>query len=180
MQKVGVGRSVDKPPEVTIFGAGVTGLTAAHELIERGFVVHVVEPKENPLEEHGCQVGGMAANQLARVPALDPIAAMQIAQGIAASGKQSDAKDELSAELRALIAGIVPALARLEMEPVQTRAPIMQRLRFAKGAKTDWREFADYYEITNKRKLEKVLKEIEQSLEEYKDCLLYTSPSPRD
>ena len=72
MQKNGIRRGVDNPPEVTIFGAGVTGLTAAHELIERGFIVHVVEPRENPLEEHACQVGGMAANQLAQSPGAHP------------------------------------------------------------------------------------------------------------
>ena len=43
-------------PNVTIFGAGVAGLTAAHELIERGFKVQIVEPKESPTEEYACQV----------------------------------------------------------------------------------------------------------------------------
>ena len=40
------------PATVHIFGAGVTGLTAAHELIERGFSVHVYERKDH--------VGGLA------------------------------------------------------------------------------------------------------------------------
>ena len=63
-------RSADTPqPEVTIFGAGITGLTVAHELIERGFKVQIVEPAESPTEEYACQIGGMAANQLGRVKA---------------------------------------------------------------------------------------------------------------
>ena len=77
----------------------------------------------------------------------------------------------VSPEIRAVVAALLPALARLDMEPVQTRAPITQRVRFEKGATSDWRKFADEYGITNKQKLEKVLREIEQSLREYKDDL---------
>ncbi|MEM7152794.1 MAG: FAD-dependent oxidoreductase [Myxococcota bacterium] len=46
--------------KVTIFGAGIAGLTAAHELAERGFEVTVYEPGE---------IGGMARTQWRRVPA---------------------------------------------------------------------------------------------------------------
>jgi len=53
---------------VTIFGAGVAGLSAAHELIERGFAVTVFEKRENPLSPGDCQVGGMARTQWSRVP----------------------------------------------------------------------------------------------------------------
>ena len=56
-------------PTVTVFGAGVAGLTAAHELIERGFDVQVVESAESQFEEYECEVGGLAANQFSRVPA---------------------------------------------------------------------------------------------------------------
>jgi hypothetical protein len=56
-------------PLVTVFGAGIAGLTVAHELAERGFHVQVVEPKESQFEEYECEVGGMAANQFSRVPA---------------------------------------------------------------------------------------------------------------
>ena len=57
------------PPIVTIFGSGIAGLTAAHELVERGFYVQVIEAKEDPYRP-GCPiVGGMAANQPARVRA---------------------------------------------------------------------------------------------------------------
>ncbi len=53
---------------VTIFGAGIAGLTAAHELASRGFKVRVVE-KQNSLDKHGesgMQIGGMARTQYAR------------------------------------------------------------------------------------------------------------------
>jgi hypothetical protein len=49
---------------VTIFGGGVTGLTAAHELIERGFRVEVWEPRgDDRVPARGCAVGGMARTQ---------------------------------------------------------------------------------------------------------------------
>jgi len=61
-------RDIDDLPErrfapgtVTIFGAGVAGLTAAHELVERGFRVIVVEPIAEG--EGHLQVGGMARSQ---------------------------------------------------------------------------------------------------------------------
>ncbi|HVU05076.1 MAG TPA: hypothetical protein VHE30_25175 [Polyangiaceae bacterium] len=53
---------------MTIFGAGVTGLTAAHELVERGFYVQVWEPTTNErFPWLGCDVGGMARTQWTRV-----------------------------------------------------------------------------------------------------------------
>ena len=58
------------PPIVTIFGAGVAGLTAAHELVERGFLVQVVEAAEDPYRLGRPLVGGMAANQPARIRAM--------------------------------------------------------------------------------------------------------------
>jgi outer membrane protein OmpA-like peptidoglycan-associated protein len=55
------------PPRVAIFGAGITGLTAAHELIERGFRVRVYEPTRPGPDDEVCGVGGMARTQWARV-----------------------------------------------------------------------------------------------------------------
>jgi uncharacterized protein with NAD-binding domain and iron-sulfur cluster/outer membrane protein OmpA-like peptidoglycan-associated protein len=51
------------PKRVAIFGAGVSGLTAAHELIERGFRVRVYENTPPGPEEEICGIGGMARTQ---------------------------------------------------------------------------------------------------------------------
>lgn len=69
-------------PVVTVLGGGIAGLTAAHELVERGFRVQLVEARESQSEEYACEIGGLAANQLSRVraaiatlhPWLDPLA----------------------------------------------------------------------------------------------------------
>ncbi len=60
-------KSAKNVPVVTVFGAGVAGLTAAHELIERGFRVQVVEPAPHPEQEYACEVGGLASSQEARL-----------------------------------------------------------------------------------------------------------------
>ena len=57
------------PPIVTVIGGGVAGLTAAHELVERGFLVQLVESREDPFTPGRPLVGGVAANQPARVRA---------------------------------------------------------------------------------------------------------------
>lgn len=55
---------------VLVIGGGVTGLSAAHELVERGFKVIVLEPREDPLHYGRCQVGGMARTQWSRFPSV--------------------------------------------------------------------------------------------------------------
>lgn len=53
------------PLTVNVFGAGVAGLTAAHELAERGFRVRVIE-RDAALDRHGqpgVAVGGVARTQ---------------------------------------------------------------------------------------------------------------------
>jgi len=56
--------------EATVFGGGIAGLTAAHELVERGFRVTVVESElaMNEVGERRMALGGMARSQYARVP----------------------------------------------------------------------------------------------------------------
>ncbi|WP_437994903.1 NAD(P)-binding protein [Sorangium sp. So ce185] len=58
-------------PRVWVFGAGIAGLTVAHELAERGFKVHVVEPAEDPQNPGECDVGGVARTQWAQFDAGD-------------------------------------------------------------------------------------------------------------
>ena len=60
--------SSEHPPTVAVFGAGIAGLTAAHELAERGFGVRVYEPTLDPRslgKPDGLvvRIGGMAATQ---------------------------------------------------------------------------------------------------------------------
>ena len=63
--------TVNLNKQVAIFGAGIAGLTAAHELIERGFDVEVYErDKPSVLEDTAgapCAIGGMARTQWSRV-----------------------------------------------------------------------------------------------------------------
>jgi uncharacterized protein with NAD-binding domain and iron-sulfur cluster len=58
----------ESPNCVTIFGAGIAGLTAAHELVERGFHVQVWEKASDERHpDRGCDVGGLARTQWAAV-----------------------------------------------------------------------------------------------------------------
>jgi hypothetical protein len=50
-------------PRVVIYGGGITGLSAAHELAERGFDVHIVEQNQRPYHENDCDIGGVARTQ---------------------------------------------------------------------------------------------------------------------
>ena len=56
---------------VTVYGAGVTGLTAAHELVERGFKVRVVAPVEpggSARTQYTHVHGGASGREAARLP----------------------------------------------------------------------------------------------------------------
>ena len=52
-------------PVIWVFGGGITGLTVAHECIERGYDVYLVEPSEDSWEAHLPAVGGVARTQWA-------------------------------------------------------------------------------------------------------------------
>jgi uncharacterized protein with NAD-binding domain and iron-sulfur cluster len=64
--------SLGKPTVVAVFGAGIAGLTAAHELAQRGFIVFLYEQARDPMrtaEDRAgrpappVRLGGMAATQ---------------------------------------------------------------------------------------------------------------------
>jgi hypothetical protein len=66
------------PNCVTIFGAGIAGLTAAHELIERGFRVQIWEPVSDQRDpRRGLAVGGMARTQWGQVPWPEEMASLE-------------------------------------------------------------------------------------------------------
>lgn len=58
-------------PVIWVFGGGITGLTVAHECIERGYDVYLVEPSEDSWEAHLPAVGGVARTQWAYIPSDD-------------------------------------------------------------------------------------------------------------
>ena len=119
----GKGRNVS--PIVTVFGAGIAGLSAAHELIERGFSVQVVEPKTSPDEEFSVEVGGMASNQFGRVKE-NPL----ILHG--PEPIDEDERDEFRQTIERVLLYRTP-----RMHQVQPRFPIPWRIRFARKAPSD-------------------------------------------
>src|SRR5262249_49779922 len=131
-------RLPDFPPTVTIFGAGVAGLSAAHELVERGFNVNIVEQTRSPTEEYACRVGGVAANQVGRVK-------IELDEFEKLHGK---VKEE---EFRSLI----KFERSLLMQLVQQRFPINQQILFDRNNPDDphWLDKPDDYGVTNCEKL---------------------------
>lgn len=57
---------------VVVIGAGVAGMTAAHELVERGYEVEVVEMSGHAFDPTVPRIGGMARTSWARLPPQDP------------------------------------------------------------------------------------------------------------
>ena len=55
-------------PVIWVFGGGITGLSVAHECVERGYDVYLVEPTEDSWESHLPAVGGVARTQWAYIP----------------------------------------------------------------------------------------------------------------
>ncbi len=150
-------RGDNQPPLVTVFGGGITGLTVAQELIERGFGVQIVEPAESPIEEYGSDVGGMAANQFSRV--------------------QGDLGDILSLKPVLADGTSVPPLARVEdwllkvrgvrMRPVLRRIALTESIVFDKANPTGWLYDVDAHGVTNEAKLHRVLDKLYGAFGEY-------------
>lgn len=168
-------------PTVTIFGAGIAGLTAAHELIERGFPVQVVENQQSQFEEYDCAVGGLAANQFSRVRA--PIPDLHPWLLVDAQ------KDNLNRALR--------FRGAISLEQTGERFPLLQAIRFDKNAyilkpdpagsappsydavppsrlepqdpvpPRDWRNYWDHHGTTNSYKLSAVLETIRKAARYY-------------
>jgi hypothetical protein len=92
-----IDRKITAPNCVTIFGGGIAGLTAAHELVERNFKVVVWEPGiDNRYPEAGCDVGGMARTQWAAAPwPDDATAADRVAPSIDWADRQARAVGRL-------------------------------------------------------------------------------------
>jgi hypothetical protein len=146
----------ENPPIVTVFGAGVAGLSVAHELAERGLKVVIYEPAESPTEEYSCQVGGMAANQLGRVIDLQGYRELLIESGI-----KPDAIN---------IPRILLEESASSMRPVQRCFPLTHRIRFKKDPKGDlgWLDWEDEFGTKNCDKLCDVLSKLREAYKEYK------------
>jgi len=175
-------------PFVTVFGGGIAGLTAAHELIERGFAVQLVESQTSEFEEYECAIGGLAANQFTRVRA--PIDILH--QWLPTE------EDNLRA---------VERFRDQPLEQTAERFPILQRIRFNKRAHAqapdlpgsemvrgdaipcydrieptayepdgsvpaDWRDYWDRHGTSNSTKLRTVLDTIRQASVFYMDMYL--------
>jgi hypothetical protein len=161
-------------PTVTVFGAGIAGLTAAHELVERGFKVQVVEPEESEFEEYECIVGGLAANQFSRVraapselhPGLSEREFAEVAKfrdgALEQTSKRFPLRERIRFCKREHASTEVAASSPVEDEPKRTKfepqkTPIPQ----------DWKEYWDEHGTLNRRKLEDVLATIRSAALHY-------------
>lgn len=186
-------RSPFATPIVTVFGAGITGLSVAHELIERGFRVRVVEKAPSEDREYECEVGGLARNQFARAPLYPAQLAddlpwitdtasdgdraqrrlhqlLRLAQGTRPAagpfGPPADAATRAPAAPGA--ADTAEAAARLAggMRAAATRHPLPERLAFAyprDDAGPEPQPDTDLYGASNAAKIDLVLDRLEEA-----------------
>ncbi|HEX4448842.1 MAG TPA: FAD-dependent oxidoreductase [Polyangiaceae bacterium] len=91
--------------EVTVFGGGISGLSAAHELADRGFDVTVIEPQQalDAQGDRGLAIGGMARSHYARVPRLGPAPANRPA-GRPTANVHNDTRDDTWRDRRVVFA----------------------------------------------------------------------------
>jgi hypothetical protein len=144
-------------PIVTIFGGGIAGLSAAHELIERGFAVQVVEPERSPDEEYGAEVGGLARNQFGRVPEN-------------ASILHDD--DKRANEFRTHVAQVAE-LRSAEMQPIQPRFAIPWRIGFEADSSVVDPDLSDAWRVRNAVKLRAVWETLKEAYVTYGEYLAW-------
>ena len=145
-------------PIVTVFGAGIAGLTAAHELIERGFSVQVVEPTRSPDEEYAAEVGGMAANQFGRVRENPSILHARHAPPLHAHDERKVFDRLINEVLEHRNAG---------MSEVERRFPVPWRIRFGDGSSTYEAALADEWGVRNHVKLVSVWETLKEAYATY-------------
>ncbi|MBK6535661.1 MAG: hypothetical protein IPF99_40870 [Deltaproteobacteria bacterium] len=115
-------------PVIWVFGGGITGLTVAHECIERGYDVYLVEPSEDSWEAHLPAVGGVARTQWAYIP----------------SGEEADAPG--GPITRALPFVRHPAFDYTEKEVIGLAAAVQRD-----GGAPDWKEVKESLASFSKR-----------------------------
>ena len=154
------GKSQRVSPIVTVFGAGIAGLSTAHELIERGFSVQVVEPTYSPDQEYGVEVGGLARNQFGRVPE-NPLV---LHQEDAAWMPRDEFQDNVEKVLMR---------RTTETRRVQRRFPVPFRIVFDRARADRGLELnkPDEWGVTNRRKLFAVWQTLKEAYRTYKEEL---------
>jgi uncharacterized protein with NAD-binding domain and iron-sulfur cluster len=111
---------MSRQTSVAVFGAGIAGLTAAHELIERGFAVDVFESEPASVNESDCGVGGMARTQWGWAPTAWSLA--QAAGDDEWSARRTNRLED-QAEARRALAALVPfAVDSADIGPEAARA----------------------------------------------------------
>lgn len=167
-------------PIVTVFGAGIAGLTAAHELVERGFQVQVVEPSKSPSCEYECSVGGLAANQFSRVRA--PLQALHPwlmsddnADNLARASKFRDSNDRIEATALRYPLNHKLRFDRHAHRPASLSGPltgyfdpqIRSRREPKLPAPADWKKYWDAHGVVNAAKLDEIYGTIRRAARHY-------------
>lgn len=170
MSRSGSDATYAGPKRVAIFGAGIAGLTAAHELVERGFEVEVFEPTEPSLVEWPpggepramCAVGGIARTQWSRAdrpsPYAPPPSSMSSTQPL-----QFDAERELARRVvrfsrnasdltqagKQVVATVAKLLSQLQQREPPPGNPPDQEWRPYEGIRLEVRGYINLHEAQN-------------------------------
>ena len=173
-------------PMVTIFGAGIAGLTAAHELIERGFRVQVVEHAQHAFCEYECSVGGLAANQYTRVRAPISVLHPELMRGSETPGyAQSNLAHALKFRDWRTLEAAAPRFPLLEKirfdkhvhggapapadyELAEPTAAEQARLTAAGGVPAQWGDYWDVHGALNSDKIAVVLATLRKAIKHYR------------